>query len=387
MIPFVMNSSSKTKRIVLSASTLTAGGAEKIVESLALHLPEYGYEIDIVCLKEAGKIGEELQSKGVNVLANIMRGSFDPFVPLRLSRMFTRRKYDLFFSIDHHNSIFLGAVASLFAGVKHRVFAVHSTGLWGKGSSFSAMDRIVIPLYERIVALGENHRRTLIEKEHIAPEKIAVINNGVDTSLFKPRIASVDPDELKRGLGIPRDNIVVSIVAALRPEKNHEMFLRAAKMLLERKDSFTFLIVGDGEERKRLEIIKDQMALGDSVKFLGLRKDVENILSITDIGVLCSFPVVETFPVSVLEAMSCGIPVIVTRVGSVEEIVEDKRSGILIDSGDFKALAEKIEKLASDSDLRYEIGKRARERVVKRFSLEKMLKGYAGLFDGLLKST
>jgi len=89
----------------------------------------------------------------------------------------------------------------------------------------------------------------------------------------------------------------------------------------------------------------------------------------------------------VLEAMSCGIPVIVTRVGSVEEIVEDKRSGILIDSGDFKALAEKIEKLASDSDLRYEIGKRARERVVKRFSLEKMLKGYAGLFDGLLKST
>jgi len=240
----------------------------------------------------------------------------------------------------------------------------------------------VLPLFDRVVALARSHGDYLKREEGIPAEKIVVIHNGVDTSRFSPAASPGERNGLRAGLGIPAEAFVVAIVAALRPEKNHDMFLRAASEL--RGRGYLFLVVGEGGEERRLKDLAAQLSLGDSVRFMGRRKDIPDILAASDLFVLCSHPVVETFPLSVLEAMSSGVPAVSTRVGSVETILEDGREGLLIEPGDERALAGAIRSLREDGTRRREMGARARSRVVERFSLDGMVGRYAALFDDLL---
>jgi len=379
-----MNPDKKPIRIAILASTLNIGGAERVVEAIAVGLPPRGFEVDIFCLKEAGVLGEELKKEGVRLREELSKCRIDPFTVLFIAKTL-KKGYDVFFSIDHHNACFYGAISSWFSGVKHRVLAVHSTGLWGRGTSFSLTDKMVIPLYSKIIALAESHKDYLLKREHIPEEKIVVIPNGVDTERFSPQ-GEDERRAVRTSLGIPDDEIVVSIVAALRPEKNHPMFLRAAKDVLLRGDDFTFLVIGDGEEKQALEGLSRNLGIEEKVKFLGLRKDVDKLLGITDISVLCSFPVVETFPISVLEAMSCGVSVVSTNVGSVKEIIKNGENGILIESGDKEALVREILRLSGDGDLRRRMGCNARETVLKKYSLKRMLDRYAELFGSMARS-
>jgi len=239
---------------------------------------------------------------------------------------------------------------------------------------------MVMPLYERIIALARTHARHLVEHERIDERKIRVVNNGIDTVRFHP-VTEGERSRIRTTLGIPLESFVAAIVAALRPEKNHEMFLAAAsRMAALRKDS-VFLVVGDGAEAEKLHRIAGALSLGGVVRFLGRRDDVAEILAAADASVLCSHPVVETFPISVLEAMACGVPVVSTDVGAVREMFVDGSEGFIIPPGDGEALAAALAALAIDPAARRGIGERARERAVREFTVERMVRAYAELFD------
>jgi glycosyltransferase involved in cell wall biosynthesis len=243
---------------------------------------------------------------------------------------------------------------------------------------------MVLPLYERVIALSGRHADYLVEKEGVKREKITVINNGVDDSRFTPSVSDEEKARMRRKLSIPEGSIVVIIVAALRPEKNHRMFLDVASRLSAKRKDLLFLVVGDGLEKEKLLSEAAGMTLENSLRFLGRRKDIPEILKCSDISVLCSYPVVETFPVTVLEAMASGLPVISTDVGSVGDIIRDGEDGFLIESDDRDALAARIEELAGDPRMRDGMGRKGRKRVVDNFSTSIMLDNYNDLFRSLL---
>ena len=363
------------------ASTLVTGGAERVFESLALGLPELGYVPEVFCLHAPGRTGERLIAAGVPVRHGLLGARYDPFSAVSISRMFSGHKDGILLSLDHHDAIAIGMGAARLAGLQRRVLSLHSTGLWEKGSSFTKFDRLFLGGFGRLVALAGMHRDHLVDVERIDPQKISVINNGVDTKRFAPADDATRAS-VREELGIGDDRFAVSIVAALRPEKNHGMFLDAAAMLRERHgERFVFLIIGSGTEEIKLRETVSRLGLEDSVRFLGDRGDVDMILKGVDASVLCSFPVVETFPLAVLEAMSTGVPVISTGVGSVPEIIDDGVDGMIIESEDTAGLVSALEKLERDEELAAVMGSRARVKAEDRYSVRGMVDSYARLFE------
>ena len=143
------------------------------------------------------------------------------------------------------------------------------------------------------------------------------------------------------------------------------------------------MIVGEGEEAGKLQRLQRKLALEDTVRFMGAREDIPEMLAASDVSVLCSHPVVETFPLAVLEAMACGIPVVVTAVGSIPEMVTHGSEGLVVPPGNADALTAALLDLSRDAGRRAEMGRRAHERVASSFSEARMVEEHAALFRSL----
>lgn len=352
-----------------------------VVKALAEKLPEHGFKTEVICLREPGEIGRKLAESDIPVISGVCTRRFDPAGLLRLKGILERGGFSVLLCLDHHDAIFLGALASRLAGTLSRVLCVHSTGLWTGGGSFNFTDRIVLGSYDIVIALAKAHAEYM-SKEGVPEKRIRVINNGIDTGRFVP-VSSDERKESRRALGVNEEDFIVSIVAALRPEKNHAMFIEAAGKVAAGTDNVTFLIAGDGSEAGKLQEMGKDLAGSGKLKFLGLCKEPEKVYSASDLCVLCSHPVVETFPLTILEAMSCGLPVIATSVGSIPEMIERDVDGLLVESGDAEALASAIVSLMSDPRKRQMLGTKARDKVVDFYSEDMMIGRYAGVLREL----
>jgi len=381
-----MTATGQSPRIEILASTLVTGGAERVIEALALRLPARGMPTRVLCLREPGEVGAGIVGAGTPLVSHIARGRRDPFACVRLASLLSGNRGAALLVLDHHDAVFIGSVAARWAGVKHRFLAVHSTGLWGKRSSFSASDRLVLGSYERVVALAKAHAGYLVGREGIAAERIRIIPNGVDAARFRPARSEDERRAMRSALSIRGSRFVVATIAALRPEKNHDMLLEAAARIGARRNDFLFLVVGDGSERERLRHRTEDLSLGDGVRFLGRREDIPGILAAADASVLCSHPVVETFPLAVLEAMACGVPVVASDVGAVREMIADGEEGRIVPPGDVEALAGALVSLAEAPEAARAMGSRGRARVVRDFTVETMVGRYAEMFGEALGS-
>jgi glycosyltransferase involved in cell wall biosynthesis len=342
-------------------------------------------------LDEAGRIGRALHRAGVEGAERLQRRRYDPSAALRLRRYFLKDKPDILFILDHHNAMLWGRAAGIMARVPAMVVASHATGLFGRGRNFRLPDRWLMEFTDRVVALSRSHAEYLVENEGVAPGQVAVIENGIPVDEFRREgVQSADEAHslrslrsLRKELGLREDDRVVIMVAALRPEKAHEVFLESARLLVATRRDLKFLVVGDGSRRAELESLCKRLGLDDCVRFLGVRRDVARLLHLADVLTLPSHPVVETLPLTVLEAMAAGVPVVATRVGSLPEIIDHGRNGLLIDSGDAAALAGAIESVVDDDVRAREMAEAAGKTVEERYSVETMVENYAALFESL----
>jgi glycosyltransferase involved in cell wall biosynthesis len=188
--------------------------------------------------------------------------------------------------------------------------------------------------------------------------------------------------QLRAELGVKSDIPLIGIVARLVPIKRHEWFLEAADKVRQRYPECQFLLVGDGERRRELEHLAGQLGLTRQVHFLGWRCDLERIYADLDLVALTSAN--EGSPVSLIEAMAAGRPVVSTQVGGVADIVEDKVTGLLVPPGDATALAEAITTLLDDSQRRSRMGKTGRERVYPAFDAQRLVRDIDQLYTNLL---
>jgi glycosyltransferase involved in cell wall biosynthesis len=231
---------------------------------------------------------------------------------------------------------------------------------------------------DRVIAVGRNQARYLVEEEGVRPERIAIVPNGIDAAEFAP---DADGGQLRASLGLASDSRVAGIVAALRPEKNHELFLEAASRVVRSVSGARFLVVGGGRRQEALERLASELGIADAVSFLGERSDGRSLIRAFDVAVLCSHPVVETLPVSVMEAMAWAKPVVSTRVGDVDSLVEDGVTGILVPPGSVDQLAGAMARLLNDPVRAREMGRRGRDKVVSEFSLERSVRALEDLIE------
>jgi len=348
-----------------------------MIREFALRLDRSKYVTSVVCLNARGEVGREISSCGVPVFDAIIRSRFDPLSVLRLRRVLRNLSTHLLFCLEHRDAVALGTIASL--GLVKRVFvSVHSTGLWGGGKSLGIATRWSLRFVERVLAVGDNQASYLAREEGVAPKKIAVVPNGIELSEF---LNAPSPAEVRRLLYLKPDSLVVGIVGALRPEKNHELFLEAAAAVAKQISDVVFVIVGGGTRAPMLEKLAAELELSERVYFTGHRNDARLLIQSFDVAVLCSHPVVETLPIFLMEAMALGKPVISTRVGDVPSLVVDGTTGLLVTPGSREELSGAMLRLLRDGELRAEMGRKGLERVSREYTLDRSVQVLEGLIE------
>jgi glycosyltransferase involved in cell wall biosynthesis len=373
------------RRIAVVASTFGVGGAEIVTANVLRRLSRESHDIRLYFLHEAGAVGRELLGGGFDGIERLCSRRRDVSGALRLAGCFRSFRPGLMWSLDHMDAMWIGRAAALAAGVPAAIIASHSTGLLGRDGralpSFGRRERVLLEFVTRLVAVSRTHARYLQKVTGMPDEQIRVIENGIDLAQW-PAVTPEVRRRAREALGIEGDQAVVTMIAAMRPEKSHDVLFQAVTKLGPQR-RVRVLLAGDGPQRTTLRRLAEETGIGAQVDFLGIRRDVARLLHASDVMVLPS-RTVETLPLSVLEAMACGVPVIASRVGSLPELVEDGRTGRLVGPENPEELAHAIVSTLDDGITTRRIIDAARRRVEARYSIEHTTEGYQRLFEEVM---
>lgn len=237
------------------------------------------------------------------------------------------------------------------------IFTVHSVPMWGNPIVGSEIDKKA-----DIVITVSNFIKQHLIKTGLISSKIKLIYLGLDTKKFKER--SFDPN-IKTSLGIKSDERIVMCVARLYVTKGINYLIKAIPIVLEKGNNIKVVLVGDGGHRGEYERLAKNLRVKNKILFLGVKDNVEELLSIADI--FCLPSIRDNFPFAILEAMAEGNPVITTKVGGIPEAVVDKVTGLLVPPRNVRELAWAINSLLEDSELAKRLGSNAKNRIKERF--------------------
>ena len=287
-----------------------------------------------------------------------------------LLRVLRRERIDVL-----HGHLFGSNLWAVILGRLARVpVVVAHEHMWAYGGKRlrPLLDRDLIARFsDAFIAVSEEGRRQMIEVERIDPDRITLIPNGI--AGFAPG----DGARVREELGVAPGEPLIGSVGHLRPEKAYEVLIDALALLGEEGTSATALIAGEGPERGRLESLIAARGLNGRARLLGARADVPDLLAALDVGVCCSE--FEGGPLSVMEYMEAGLPVVASDVGGLPELVADRESGILVPVRDPAALAAALGELISDPAERRRMGERGQRLRRERWSLE----AWAGRIEAL----
>jgi glycosyltransferase involved in cell wall biosynthesis len=231
-----------------------------------------------------------------------------------------------------------------------------------------------------VVAVSEALRKTFVARSRFPAVRTSVVYNGIDIESFGPG----NGNSFRTELGIGADELVFGALGNVRAPKAYDVLLRAAALLATENTPCRVVIVGDtsGHTFPQLQKLHASLGLGNRVLFVGFRRDVPQVLRAFDVLALSSRT--EGFSLATVQAMATGIPVVATRSGGPEEILEDGSTGILVPPDDPAALAGAMRRLRDDASLRLRLGAAGPPAVWARFDRRSMLEAYHRLYDALL---
>jgi sugar transferase (PEP-CTERM/EpsH1 system associated) len=362
-------------RILHIVHSLNTGGLERVVVDLAVYLKRKGSDQAICCLADRGNLAKSAEVNGVPLFQTNKGEGLDLLLPMRLSRIMKRGKYDL---IHTHNDagIVYGFPAASMCGIRSIVHTDH--GIEPKTASHCSLNMIKKLFMKRtscIVAVSQDLKRTIISDSGIMNHELKVVMNGIDPCRY---YGKYDTSEIRKSVGIGRDRFIIGHIARLVPLKNQEFLLQIIRELKNLNLPITLMAVGEGPMRKRLQELCINYEIQNEVVFLGERTDIPQLLSIMDLFVLTS--ITEGISITILEAMAAGIPVLASKVGGNPEIIDDSISGFLINLNEPFKWIMKAKELFDDQHMRKRIGKQAQEVIRRKFSLDVMADQYERIY-------
>ena len=371
----------KKINVLFLFAKLVIGGAERTLIDLVPRLDRSRFNPLVVCLKEKGAFGEEMERRGVPVIEKLAANRFDVTVLLKLGRIIRKHKTNAIYTLDHDNAMFWGRIATLVFNIPVSLTVIHTTIRRDGTDTLNWIGKMFMPLTDRMIATAAGSREYLIKQQGVHPRKVALIYNGVDfEGIQKVR---GEKKLSKRDFGIPEDAKVVGIVAAFKPEKAHHIFLQAAKRILEKDSNVYFLLVGDGPQRRTIEQMIHELNLQDRAFITGFRKDMPDVFQVLDVSVLSSDPRCETFSLTILESMAAGLPAVVTNVGSMNEMVFDDVNGYLVPPRDPDRLAEAINKVIGNHEKKRRFGENSMRIANERFQVDRMVRETEELMEDI----
>ncbi len=359
---------------------LWVGGAEVLAARLARQFGT-SFRFVFVCLDELGSLGQELRAEGFPVEVLERRSGVDWRCALRLGRLLRRERVDLVHA-HQYTPFFYSLMARFLYRRPAVLFTEHGRHYpdYPRRKRMLA-NRLLLQRRDRVVGVGEAVRQALIRNEGLPTERVSVIYNGIDLTRFANGVH--ERLAVRQEIGVGAADLVLLQVARLDYLKDHATAVRMLERVVPACPGARLVLVGEGPERAKIEELVQARNLAPYVRWLGLRNDVARLMRVADLFLLTSIS--EGIPLTVIEAMAAGLPVVSTHVGGVAEIVEDGQTGLLAPSGDDAALAERIVRLSADEARRRQMGERGRERARAIFSESQMHGGYVQLYQEMLR--
>ncbi|MGQ9487283.1 MAG: glycosyltransferase [Armatimonadota bacterium] len=356
-------------RVLMLNSTYHVGGAERILQLIALQLRSR-FDVHVCALYEPGTVGEQMAEQGLPVHALYGTSRADLRVLPRFVRLLRQIRPHVLLTVDSPHAMVYAVIAKRLRLVPRLIIAVHSFGKLQRDRQMAIARRMASGVTDVLIALSEKHRRFLIEEEKWQAQEVTVIPNGVDLGYFTP-----GGEHLREEWGLASDTPTYGIVAALRPEKNHKRFLRVARRIEDVLPHARGFVIGGGALMQELQT--EAKRLGLNVTFTGPLYNIPAVWRTLQVAVLTSDSVVETLPMTLIEAAACGVPAVSTDVGAVRDIVLDGETGFVVPVDDEALLAERILYLLQHPDKRKRMGERARQHAEAHFDQQKMVDRYA----------
>ena len=342
---------------------LQMGGAERFCEELTYTLMALGHQVLVVSLYSTETVlSKRMESAGVQMRYLGKKGGLDGSCLRRLRSHIRAFEPDAIHA--HQYALKYAVLASV--GMRRRVvYTVHT--LAGKETD-RPLNRVLFACGGAVpVSLSEEVRRTVIAQYHLPEERCPVIYNGIPLERCMP----VED----YGAGKPMRVVHVGRFAQV---KNHRCIVEAAKLLP--RGQFHFLFLGEGELLPEIRDMVSAAGLADAFTFFGLSDNVYPHLRESDVFILPSLW--EGMPITIIEAMGTGLPIVASDVGGIRDMIEDNVNGLLIEP-EPRALADALRRLAADVSLRERLGKSALA-ASERFSIEATARAYIKLYEGLI---
>jgi sugar transferase (PEP-CTERM/EpsH1 system associated) len=362
---------------------LDIGGLETLLVDAINRMPAHKYRHAVICLTDYTEFAQRITRPGVELVALHKPPGLELGTHKRLFKLLRQMRPEVLHTynlgtIEYH-------ATALLAGVPVRVHAEHgrdASDPHGVNRKHNLLRRLLVPAIDRYVPVSRDLERWLRGVVGIPQAKVQLIDNGVDTERFHPATGAAAEPWNAPGV------FVIGTVGRLQDVKDQacliDAFVLLRAMLPEQRDRLRLVLVGDGPLRERLAQKIAGAGLQDCAWLPGPRSDVDVVMRSFSLFALSS--IAEGTPVTMLEAMASGLPVVSTAVGGIPDLVADGASGALVPAGDPQRLAEALAAYVADAERTRRHGAAGRARIEQQYSVAAMLSAYVDLYDGLRKS-
>ena len=374
-------------KILHILDSLGVGGMERVLIDVANLLDPQRFEQAICTVTRLGTAAERV---GPHVkLFDMAKGAErDLLMPFKLVKVLREYQPDIV-----HTRSWAGVDGALATALARKPKLVHSEH--GRNLPYihfepvkrKVIRRCIYQLADQVFTVSEEMRQYFCRETGFDTARVSVLPNGIDIQKLDA-VTPVDVQAVRAEFGLAADDCVIGTVARFQETKDLPTLVQAFAQLWHAQKTRTglrLLLVGDGDERARLEQLARALNVSEAMVITGLRHDVPRFLHAMDIFALPSLS--EGLPGAVLEAMGAALPVVATNIATLPELVREGENGFLFNVKDSAALAERLSRLVLDRELARRFGQVGRRRVERDFSLPAMLQRYEQLYAGLVTAS
>jgi len=360
-------------KIIYIIPTLDIGGAERLVIDVIKNLDQEKFTVKIICMKKSGAWDVELKDHGIPLILLGQKRGISFISLIKLIKILKQEHPDI---VHTHlfGADFYGSVAARLIGIKYLVSTEHNLN-YSENAVKKIIKIFISKLFNNIITVSEAVKKYMIKSYYVKEKKILVIYNGVDINKF------FQPLNKKDGVR-ENKNIIIGSIGRLTKQKGFEYLIEAINKLSVSQD-IECLIVGEGELKTLFQEKVKKIGLENKIKFLGLQKDIKFFLNKIDIFILPSLW--EGFGIVLLEAGLAGVPVIASKIDGITEIIEDNKDGLLVKPADSNELAQKIEYLIKQKELKNKLAINLQTKIKNNFSIQKTVVQYEQYYINLNK--
>ncbi len=367
---------SRIYRLLHVIDHLGTGGAQETLLSLIRYLDRRRFHLEVATLHGQGHYWETFRQLAVPVY------SLSPhkYLPLYLPRLFNLLRTGKFDLIHCHltASNLIAKPLAAILGVPLIFNYDHNDMQRTQQKTRRRLDRLANLLTDHVIAVSASTRDFLIQQEGVPADKITIIYNGVDLERFHAAPDSSTRAAWRHTWGLPEHTPVVAGVGRLRQQKNFPLFLRVAREVLREIPRAAFVIAGEGPDRQDLEILARDLGIASQVHFFGYVIDMTELYAGVDVLLMTSLA--EGTPLTGLEAMAMGVPVVATRVDGMAEVLEDAVDAYLVPPGDLAALAQRTCRLLHDQVLARRFSQAGQRKVREHYSAVSMTRQLENIY-------